>query len=193
MGSSATTDARSKSRAEKDAAVKGGRGRDDAAHERRDREEAPRNGGSQAQPGGMSRGKRLLWSPVALLLVLLMAAGSILLWIGLPLGLIWIASMISDSSQPSMGPYLLILVGLPVGAIVIGKLLGMLDRAHGRVTGRTGGEQKRNTWMNSMGEKAATNRRQRSVLDTVMIVSVLSALVVGGIWFLLFAGSPLPS
>ena len=130
---------------------------------------------------------------MALLLVLLMAAGSILMWIGLPLGLIWIASALSDSSQPSMGPYVLILVGLPIGAIVIGKALGALDRAHGRVTGRTGGEQKRNTWMNSMGEQAATNRRQRSVLDTVMIVSVLSALVLGGIWFLVFAGSPLPT
>jgi hypothetical protein len=191
MGSSATTDARSKTRAEKDAAIKGGRER--AAHERRDSDDAPRNGDGRPQSGGMSRAKRLLWSPVALVLVLLMAAGSILLWIGLPLGLIWIASMISDSSQPSMGPYLLILVGLPVGAIVIGKLLGMLDRMHGRVTGRTGGEQKRNTWMNSMGEKTTTNRRERSVLDTVMIVSVLSALVVGGIWFIVFAGSPLPS
>ena len=139
-----------------------------------------------------SRGQRLLWSPVALLLVLLMAAGSILMWIGLPLGLIWIASALSDSSQPSMGPYLLILVGLPIGAIVIGKALGTLDRMHGRVTGRGGGEQKRNTWMNSMNEDSGTNRRQRSVLDTVMIVSVLSALVLGGIWFLAFAGSPLP-
>ena len=35
-----------------------------------------------------SRRQRLLWSPVALLLVLLMAAGSIVMWIGLPLGLI---------------------------------------------------------------------------------------------------------
>ena len=141
----------------------------------------------------MSRGRRLLWSPVALLLVLLMAAGSILMWIGLPLGLIWIASAISESSQPSMGPYLLILVGLPIGAIVIGKALGALDRMHARVTGRDGGEQKRHTWMNSMNEGSGTNRRQRSVLDTVMIVSVLSALVLGGIWFLVFAGSPLPT
>jgi hypothetical protein len=141
----------------------------------------------------MSRGRRLLWSPVALLLVLLMAVGSILMWIGLPLGLIWIASAISESSQPSMGPYLLILVGLPIGAIVIGKALGALDRMHGRVTGRDGGEQRRNTWMNSMNEGSGTNRRQRSVLDTVMIVSVLSALVLGAIWFLVFAGSPLPT
>ena len=178
MGSSATSDAPAKSRAEKDAAIKG-RGREDARRE--------------PEAAGMSRGKRLLWSPVALLLVLLMAAGSILMWIGLPLGLIWIASAISESSQPSMGPYLLILVGLPIGAIVIGKALGALDRAHGRVTGRTGDGQKRNTWMNSMGEKASTNRRPRSVLDTVMIVSVLTALVLGGIWFLVFAGSPLPT
>jgi hypothetical protein len=184
MGRSATTsDAPSKSRAEKDAAIKGRNGRDDAR----------RDDGGEPEPRTMSRGKRLLWSPVALLLVLLMAAGSILLWIGLPLGLIWLASMLSDSSQPSMGPYLLILVGLPIGAIVIGKALGALDRVHGQVTGRTGGEQKRNTWMNSMGENTGSGRRQRSVLDTVMIVSVLSALVLGGIWFLVFAGSPLPS
>ena len=193
MGRSATSsDAPSKSRAEKDAAIKG-RGRDGAAGERRDREVARGNGNGQTESRGMSRGQKLLWSPVALLLVLLMAAGSILMWIGLPLGLIWIASAISESSQPSMGPYLLILVGLPIGAIIIGKALGALDRMHGRVTGRTGGEQRRNTWMNSMGEKASTNRRPRSVLDTVMIVSVLSALVIGGIWFLVFAGSPLPN
>jgi hypothetical protein len=192
MGRSATRDAPAKRRAEKDAAIKG-REPDGAAAERRRREEARDDRDGQPRSGGMSRGRRLLWSPVALLLILLMAAGSIMMWIGLPLGLIWIASAISDSSQPSMGPYLLILVGLPIGAIVIGKALGALDRMHGRVTGRTGGEQRRNTWMNSMGEKPSTNRRQRSVLDTVMIVSVLAALVIGAIWFLLFAGSPLPN
>ncbi len=191
MGRSATTtDATSSSRAQKDAAIKG---RGQNGNESRRRDDARRNDGSQTEARAMSRGERLLWSPVALLLVLLMAAGSILMWIGLPLGLIWIASAISDSSQPSMGPYLLILVGLPVGAIVIGKALGALDRLRGRVSGRTGGEERRNTWMNSMGETAASGRRQRSVLDAVMIVSVLSALVIGGIWFLLFAGSPLPS
>jgi hypothetical protein len=52
-------------------------------------------------------------------LVLLMAAGSVVMWIGLPFGLIWIASALTDSSQPSMGPYLLILIGLPVGMFAI--------------------------------------------------------------------------
>jgi hypothetical protein len=139
-----------------------------------------------------SRRQRLLWSPVALVLVLLMAAGSIVMWVGLPLGLIWLASALTDSSQPSMGPYLLILIGLPVGMFAIGKLLGSLDRAHGRVTGRIDDGPRRAAWLQSMRDERRTPRREHSVLETVMIVSVLLAIFVGGIWFLAFAGSPLP-
>ena len=140
-----------------------------------------------------TRRRRILWSPVALALVLLMAAGSVLMWVGLPLGLIWVASALTDSSQPSLGPYLLILVGLPVGMIVVGKLLGALDRAHGRITGRIDDGPQRAAWLQSMRDERGPRRKRRSVLDTVMIVSVLAALVLGGIWFLAFAGSPLPT
>ena len=140
-----------------------------------------------------SRKQRLLWSPVALALVLLMAAGSIVMWVGLPLGLIWVASAITDSSQPTMGPYLLILVGLPVGMFAVGKLLGALDRAHGRITGRLDDTPQRAAWLQSMRDERGPRRKRRSVLDTVMIVSVLAALVAGAIWFVAFAGSPLPS
>jgi hypothetical protein len=139
-----------------------------------------------------TRRQRLLWSPVALLLVLIMAAGSIVMWIGLPLGLIWLASSITDSSQPSMGPYLLILIGLPIGMFAIGKALGTLDRAHGRITGRIDDGPRRAAWLQSMRDERGAQRKQRSVLDTVMIVSVILAIVVGGVWFLAFAGSPLP-
>ena len=139
-----------------------------------------------------TRRQKLLWSPVAIVLVLIMAAGSIVMWIGLPLGLIWLASAITDSSQPSMGPYLLILIGLPIGMFVIGKALGTLDRAHGRITGRIDDGPQRAAWLQSMRDERGAQRKRRSVLDTVMIVSVILAIVVGGIWFLAFAGSPLP-
>ena len=79
------------------------------------------------------------YSPPALMLVLLMAVGSIVMWIGVPLGLIYVASQLADSSRPSVGPYLLILVGLPIGMAIVGKLLGWLDRLHGRLTGRARG------------------------------------------------------
>jgi hypothetical protein len=140
-----------------------------------------------------SRGQKLLWSPVAIFLVLLMAVGSVVMWIGVPLGLIWLASSLTDSSQPSLGPYLLILVGLPIGMFAVGKVLGTLDRMHGRITGRSDEGPQRAAWMQSMRDERGAQRRQRSVLDTVMIVSVLLAIVVGGIWFIAFAGSPLPS
>ena len=139
-----------------------------------------------------TRRQKLLWSPVAIVLVLLMAAGSVVMWVGLPLGLIWLASALTDSSQPSMGPYLLILVGLPVGMFVVGRALGSLDRVHGRITGRIDDGPRRAAWLQSMRDERAPQRKRRSVLDTVMIVSVLLALLVGGIWFLAFAGSPLP-
>ena len=139
-----------------------------------------------------TRRQKLLWSPVAIVLVLLMAAGSVVMWIGLPLGLIWVASALTDSSQPSMGPYLLILIGLPIGMFAIGKALGGLDRAHGQITGRIDDGPRRAAWLQSMRDERGPRRKQRSVLDTVMIVSVVLALVVGGIWFLAFAGSPLP-
>jgi hypothetical protein len=147
---------------------------------------------SATAPARRSRRSQLLWSPVALVLVLLMAAGSIVMWIGLPLGLIWLASAISDSSKPSMGPYLLVLLGLPVGMFAIGRCLGALDRLHGRITGRLDDRPQRATWLRSMRDDRAP-RRRRSVLDTVMIVSVLAALAAGAIWFIAFAGSPLPS
>src|SRR5918992_6358195 len=129
-----------------------------------------------------TRRQRLLWSPVALLLVLLMGAGSVVMWIGLPLGLIWLASAVSDSSEPSMGPYLLILLGLPIGMFAIGKCLGALDRAHGRITGRLDERPQHATWLRSMRDERAPRRGRRSVLDTVMIVSVLAALAAGAVW-----------
>ncbi len=149
--------------------------------------------GRSASAQQQSRTKKLLWSPVAILLVLLMAAGSIVMWVGLPLGLIWLASSLTTSSQPSLGPYLLILIGLPVGMVIIGKALGSLDRMHGRITGRGEDERQRAAWLQSMRDERGPQRKQRSVLDTVMIISVLLAIVAGAVWFFAFAGSSLPS
>jgi hypothetical protein len=131
------------------------------------------------------------WSPVSLFLIAVMAVGSVLMWVGLPIGLIYLASQLADSPKPSMGPYLLILIGLPVGMVAIGKVLGAIDRYHGRITGLDDGKPVQAAWMRSMrGERE--RKRRRSVLDVVMIVSVAVALVLGAIWFFAFAGSSLP-
>ena len=134
---------------------------------------------------------RSTWSPISLFLIALMAIGSVLMWIGVPVGLIYLASRLADSSKPSMGPYVLILVGLVVGMMAVGKLLGALDRYHGRITGLDDGKPEQAAWMKSMrGDRE--RKRRRSVLDSVMMISVGVALLLFGIWFFAFAGSSLP-
>jgi hypothetical protein len=134
---------------------------------------------------------RSSWSPISLFLIALMAVGSVLMWIGVPVGLVYLASRLADSPTPSMGPYLLILIGLPVGMVAVGKALGALDRYHGRLTGLDDGRPQQAAWLKSMrGERE--RRRRRSVLDTVMMISVAAALVLSAIWFFGFAGSSLP-
>jgi type III secretory pathway component EscS len=134
---------------------------------------------------------RSTWSPPAIFLVLLMALGSIIMWVGIPLALVYAASQLADSSAPTLGPYLLVFIGLPIGMAVMAKLLGWLDRVHQSFT-RTGDDRPQQApWMRSMrGERGST--RKRGVLDTVMIVSVGTALALFGIWFFGFAGSSLP-
>jgi hypothetical protein len=131
------------------------------------------------------------WSPPAILLVLLMAVGSVVMWLGVPLGLIYAASRLADSANPSIGPYLLVFIGLPIGMAVVGKLLGYLDRAHSRLTGRADEGPRRASWLKSMRAERTSNRRG-GILDTVMIVSVGLAVVAFAIWFFGFAGSSLP-
>lgn len=131
------------------------------------------------------------WSPAAVLLVLLMAVGSVVMWIGVPLGLIYLASQLAGSSRPSAGPYLLVLIGLPLGMALVGKGLGHLDRLHGRLTGRRE-DRRRAAWLGSLrGERP--HSRRGGVLDQVMLVSVALALAAFTVWFLAFAGSSLPS
>lgn len=123
-------------------------------------------------------------------MVAAMAAGSVFMWIGIPVGLIYLASRVADSSQPSLGPYLLILLGLPIGMGLVGRLLGILDRRYAAMLGQQ--RRYRPAWTKSMrGERGSTHKW--TVLDSVMLWSVLLALLLSAIWFFAFAGSPLPS
>ena len=128
----------------------------------------------------------------AVILIAVMAVGSIVMWLGVPLGWIWGVSKSVESSQPSMGPYVLLLVGIPGSMMVVGKLLASLNRHYGRVTHTTPEVKVNLPWHRSMrGERDAGH--PRTILDVVMVVSVGVALTLFGGWFFVFAGSPLPS
>ena len=125
------------------------------------------------------------------LLIVVMALGSVAMWVALPVGLVYLASQLTDSTQPSLGPYLLILFGLPIGMAMIGKGLGKLDRMYAAAGGEMP-QRYRPGWTRSMrGEREST--RKWSILDRVMLVSVMLCFVAMGIWFFFFAGSSLPT
>lgn len=126
-----------------------------------------------------------------LVVILLMAIGSIAMWLGVPIGLIYGVSKFVSTTQPQMGPYMIIIFGVPIGMTIIGKGLGSLDRFYTR---RTGGMQERYRagWTKSMrAERKPTSGGSWKVLDVVMITSVSLAGLAMGVWFLFFAGSPI--
>ena len=139
-----------------------------------------------------SLGRTIAAAPAALFLIVLMAIGSVVLWIGIPVGWLYIASLMVDSSQPTLGPYILIIFGIPITMVIFGKALFTLDRAFERVTNRRSETEFRAPWLKSMRAERTTKRRL-SVLEGVMIVSVSLALLAFGVWFFLFAGSSLPT
>jgi hypothetical protein len=120
------------------------------------------------------------------LLVLLMAVGSVFMWIGVPVLWLYLASHLYESSQPSFGVYFGVLVAIAVSMALMGKLLGILNRWHMAITGSLPQKREQTIWLKSMRGDAAA-KRQHGVLGTVMAVSVGIALALFGAWFLLFA------
>jgi hypothetical protein len=130
--------------------------------------------------------------PIAVLLVLMMGVGSVVLWIGIPVGWVWVASRTVKTSQPSLGPYLLVLCATPLTMWLWGKLLFRLNDLYSRLTGQSHEVRAQLPWHRSMrGERNVS--RPTTVLDMVMIVSVSIALTAFGIWFFFFAGSSIPN
>jgi hypothetical protein len=139
-----------------------------------------------------SLGRTIAAAPAAAFLILLMAIGSVILWLGIPVGWLYLASQLVDTSQPTLGPYILIIFGIPITMFLFGKALFTLDRVFERVTGRGSETDFRPPWLRSMRGERTVSRRL-SVLEGVMIVSVSLALICFGIWFFAFAGSSLPT
>lgn len=119
-------------------------------------------------------------------IIALMAIGSVMMWIGAPVGWIYVAAQLSDSSQVGMGQIVLIVVGIPATMFFIGKGLGRLNDKYAELTGSANEVQIRAPWMRSMRDERDLHR-PRTVLDVVMVLSVGTALILFGTWFMFFA------
>jgi hypothetical protein len=132
---------------------------------------------------------RALAASVVFLTMLLAALA---LWTAIPLGWIFIGSKVSDTQFPSEGPYAVVAIGILVSIVFDAWLIGRLNALYMRVTGTNRLSPMRPTWLRSMRDSTAP-AGTTTVVEAVLMGSVLLACAVFVAWFFLLAGSPLPN
>ncbi len=121
---------------------------------------------------------------------MLLAAFS--LWTLIPLGWVYIASKLSHSQFPSIGPYMVVVIGIIVTVMFDAWLIGRLNDIYVRVTGSNRLVQSRPNWLKSLRDTGPVHNSV-TVVEAVMMSSVTLAAVALITWFFLLAGSPLPN
>ena len=126
----------------------------------------------------------------AVFFAMLLAAFS--LWTLIPLGWVYIASKLAKSQFPSIGPYMIVVVGIIVTVLVDAWIIGRLNDLYVRVTGSNRLVQSRPGWLKSMRD-AGPVHNSVTVVEGVMMSSVMLAALALMVWFFVLAGSPLPN
>ena len=130
--------------------------------------------------------------PARLAIIVLMAVGSVGLWIGDPLLWFWITARL-QSTQPTMGPYVLAIFGIVLTGVAIGKLLSRLNRLYGEVTGTAPTVRIVLPWRRSYRGESGKDEDARmpvSLLDVVMVISVVLAVAALVAWFIVVNPAP---
>ena len=138
------------------------------------------------QRGGVARGL------AASLIFVAMLFTALAIWTLIPLGWIYIGSKVSSTQFPSQGPYFVVAAGILISVLLVAWLIGRLNRLYIQVTGTNRLAPMRPTWLKSMRD-SSPNAGTTTVVEAVLMGSVLLACSVFVAWFFLLAGSPLPS
>ncbi|MEZ5078258.1 MAG: hypothetical protein R2725_12555 [Solirubrobacterales bacterium] len=125
----------------------------------------------------------------AVFFAMLIAAFS--LWTVIPLTWVYIGSKVSDTQFPSGGPYAVVAVGIILSILFVAWLIGRLNDLYVRITGSNRLQPLRPTWLRSMRDTAPGNSSV-TVVEAVLMASVMLAGLALVIWFFFLAGSPLP-
>jgi len=122
----------------------------------------------------------------------LMLLAALSLWTAVPLGWIYIGSKVSHTQFPSQGPYFVVAVGIIVSVLLVAWLIGRLNRLYEQVTGTNRLAPMRPAWLKSLRD-TAPQAGTTTVVEAVLMGSVLLAALCLTFWFFLLAGSPIPN
>jgi hypothetical protein len=139
-----------------------------------------------------SRGSSAAHALAASIVFFAMLLAALSLWTAIPLSWIYIGSKLSHTQFPSKGPYVVVAVGIIATVLIDAWLIARLNALYMRITGTNRLTPMRPNWLRSVrdtSEPVGTT----TVVEVVLIGSVLLALVAMTIWFFLLAGNPLPN
>jgi hypothetical protein len=120
-----------------------------------------------------------------------MLLASFSLWTAIPLSWVYIGSKLSETQFPSGGPYAVVAVGIFASIMVVAWLIGRLNNLYIRITGTNRLGPIRPGWLKSMRDTAPVTSSV-TVVEAVLMTSVMLAAVALTLWFFFLAGSPLP-
>ncbi len=128
----------------------------------------------------------------ASLIFVAMLIAALAIWTAIPLGWIYIGSKVSSTQFPSQGPYFVVAAGIIVSVLLIAWLIGRLNRLYIQLTGTNRLAPMRPTWLKSMRD-TSPQAGTTTVVEAVLMGSVLLAGASLTVWFFLLAGSPIPN
>lgn len=126
------------------------------------------------------------------LIFLAMLVAAFSLWTAIPLSWVYIASKISHTQFASDGPYAVVAVGIIASVLIVAWMISRLNHLYIRITGTNQLGPMRPTWMRSMRDAAPVSRSV-TVVEAVLMASVMLAALALTVWFFLLAGSPIPN
>jgi hypothetical protein len=132
---------------------------------------------ARVEAAGRGVGRRLADRVAATFVLALLAAASLVFWMGIPVGGLWFFSRVTQSWN---GHFLLSLVFIPAAMALFAPALFWLNGLYLRVIGVLGTED---------GEK--DNRRLRGPLELFLYAGMAVALVALCVWFMFFARNPI--
>jgi hypothetical protein len=121
------------------------------------------------------RAVRAARAPAAVLLVALMFAGSLVLWVGVPVLWLWVGSLLQEkhSMSTALGA---MMGGMVLSEAIVLAALGRLGRRH-----------------TELQERRGIPEGETSALELVLVSSAVFAVIGFFVWFFGFSGSsPIP-
>lgn len=117
------------------------------------------------------------------------------LWTGAPLLALWVGSVVVGKKQLTIQSLFVVVLVLGLAVFAIAIALVKINAAYDRLIGRPTRER-RLTWLRSMRDEGWREELDKQLgttaLELIVMGTVWVAVLVFLVWFLVFAGSPLP-